>query len=313
MMGRLRSVSLRTLAAIVALCGIVMVVSVSPARADDPCEGPACEDDGDVVINPTDPGTPGDPGDGGEGGEGGTGSNAGSQTCLHQGEEVPCSSSAGIWSNAYGCYLQLAPGGGPPPPAASNPNGAWYTCTNPGCGLTCGGRTIWLDDSPEQLPSPAELAQDALERMDLEPIQIGIVPEDEPGRIGLVGMPVWMWVENPTPNTFGPITESATAGSLTVTATARVRSTIWNMGDGNAVTCTTDGTPYEDKFGESDSPDCGYRYTTTSWDKSGHEFTITAITHWVVDWTGGGQDGSIPIEHVTETRVRVGELQVLSQ
>lgn len=288
-----------------------VVVAPTPAFAD--CEdGTVCEDDGDVVINPTDPGNPGDPGDGGDGD---TGSNTGTQTCTYQGKEIPCSSPDGVWNSGYGCYLQLAPGGGPPPPAAGNPNGAWYQCTEPGAcqGTTCTRRTLWLDDPPEQLPSPAELAQEALERMDLEPIQIGIVPEDEPGRIGLVGMPVWMWVENPTANTFGPITESATAGSLTVTATASVQSTVWSMGDGNEVTCTTDGTPYEDKYGESGSPDCGHRYTTTSWDKPGHRYTITATTQWVVEWTGGGQTGTIPIDHVAETQIRVGELQVLNQ
>ena len=278
------------------------------AVADGPCNGRACEDDGDVVINPTDPGSPGDPG---SGGDDGSGSNTGSQTCIFQGREIPCSSPDGVWNSDYGCYLQLAPGGGPPPPAAGNPNGAWYWCSAPGATSTV--RTMWLDDPPAALPSPAELAQTALERMDLEPIQIGIVPEDEPGRIGLVGMPVWMWVDNPTANTFGPITESATAGTMTVTATARVESTVWSMGDGNTVTCTTDGTPYEDKYGESGSPDCGHRYATTSWDKPGHRFTITATTQWVVAWTGGGQSGTIPIDHIAETQVRVGELQVLNQ
>ena len=267
-----------------------------------------CEDDGDVVINPTDPGSPGDPG---SGGDGGSGINTGSQTCTFQGKEIPCSSPDGVWNSGYGCYLKLAPGGGPPPPAAGNPNGAWYWCITPGAANTV--RTMWLDDPPAALPSPAELAQTALERMNLEPIAIGIVPEDQPGRIGLVGMPVWLWVENPTADTFGPVTESATAGSLTVTATARVESTVWGMDDGSEVTCTTEGTPYEDKYGESGSPDCGHRYTTTSWDRPGHRFTVTATTQWVVEWAGGGQNGVIAIDHVAETQIRVGELQVLNQ
>ena len=120
----------------------------------------------------------------------------------------------------------LAPGGGDATAArlaadrrrrpVLNPNGAWYTCTTPG-GTSI---TIWLNDPPPALPSPGQLAQEALERMDLQPIQIGIVPEPGPGKLGLVGMPAWMWVDNPTGNTFGPITESATAGPVTVTATA---------------------------------------------------------------------------------------------
>lgn len=287
------------------------VAAPAPAFAD--CEdGWVCDDDGDVVVNPTDPGTPGTPGSGGDGGSGG---GTGSQTCTFQGEAIPCGSPDGVWNGGEGCYMQLSPGGGPVPPAAGNSNGAWYDCIAPGAcsGTACTVNTMWLDNPPAALPSPAELAQEAVKRMNLEPIQIGIVPEDEPGRIGLVGMPVWMWVENPTGSTVGPITESATAGSLTVTATARVESTVWSMGDGNEVTCTTDGTPYEDKYGESGSPDCGHRYTTTSWDSSGHRYTITATTQWVVEWTGGGQTGTIPIDHVAETQIRVGELQVLTQ
>ncbi len=39
---------------------------------------------------------------------------------------------------------------------------------------------------------------------------------------GAVGLPVWLWVENQTPLSFGPYIESATLGGVTVTATARV-------------------------------------------------------------------------------------------
>ena len=190
-----------------ALSGVGLLIGAPSANADpDDCTDYTCEDDGDVVITPTDPGNPGSPGGPGTENTGG----GGTASCAFEGRTIPCTSENGVWSSAYGCYLQLAPGGGPPPPAATNPNGAWYWCIAPGATSTV--RTMWLDNPPEALPSPAELAQEALERMNLEPIEIGIVPEDEPGRIGLVGMPVWMWVQEPTENTFGPITESAAAG-----------------------------------------------------------------------------------------------------
>ena len=174
--------------------------------------------------------------------------------------------------------------------------------------------TIWLNDPPAALPSPGQLAQEALERMDLQPIQIGIVPEPSPDKLGLVGMPVWMWVDNPTGNTFGPITESATAGSVTVTATARVDSIDWDMGDGSVpVHCTSPGTAYEDSYGKQDSPDCGHRYTKTSADQPNNAYTVTATANWVVNWTGGGQSGTIELSHVSSTRIQVGEAQVLAQ
>lgn len=288
--------------------GMVGMASwVSPASADpDDCTVFTCEDDGDVVITPTDPGNPGSPG----GDPGGDGGSTGVATCTFGGKTIPCTNENGIWNAGMGCYLQLAPGGGPPPPAG-HPTGAWYWCIAPGATTTV--RTLWLDNPPAELPSPAQVAQTAVERMNLEPIDIGIVPEDGPDRLGVVGMPVYMWVEDPEANTFGPITESATAGAVTVTATARVDSIVWTMGDGNTVTCTTDGTPYEDRFGDADSPDCGHRYETTSWKQPGHEFTVSATARWTVEWQGGGQEGVIPIDQTSQTQVRVGEIQVLTQ
>lgn len=298
------------IAAFCVITVVMLAVTVMSAVADGPCEGPACTDDGDVILTPSVSGTPGQTGEPAGGGGGG----GGPRVCSYQGEEIPCTSTNGVWSTEHGCYLQLDPNGGPPPPGSS-PDGAWYLCQAPdACAdLTCTRGTMWIDDPPPALPSPGELAQRALERMDLEPIDIGIVPEPGDDSIGLVGMPVWMWVDNPTANTFGPITESATAGPLTVTATARVTSTHWTMGDGTTITCTTRGTPYDDKYGDRESPDCGHRYTTTSWRQPGHRFEVVATTIWAVEWSGGGQSGSIPIEHTAATAVRVGELQVLNQ
>ncbi len=282
--------------------------STTPPAAADPgdCTDFVCEDDGGVVISPTDPGSPGTPGTDEPGDTGSTGP----ATCSFEGATIPCTSPNGYWSASYGCYLQLAPGGGRPPPF-EGAQGAWYWCIAPGAGTTV--RTLWLENPPAQLPSPATLAQTAVERMNLEPIEIGIVPKDGPDRLGVVGMPVYMWVEDPAANTFGPITESATAGAVTVTATARVDSIVWTMGDGTTVTCTTDGTPYEDRFGDADSPDCGHRYETTSWDQPGHKFTVTATAQWTVEWQGAGQEGVIPIDHTSQTQIRVGEIQVLTQ
>lgn len=85
------------------------------------------------------------------------------------------------------------------------------------------------------------------------------------------------------------------------------------MGDGTTITCTTVGTPYEDRFGDADSPDCGHRYQTTSWGKPGHKFPVTATAQWTVEWQGAGQAGVIPIDHTNQTQIRVGEVQVLTQ
>ena len=74
------------------------------------------------------------------------------------------------------------------------------------------------------------------------------------GQHRTVGMPVWMWAKNPNAHTVGPITESASAGGITVTATAKVLDITWDMGDGTEVVCNTAGTPYKPEFGRKDSP-----------------------------------------------------------
>jgi hypothetical protein len=170
-------------------------------------------------------------------------------------------------------------------------------------------RTGWQVWSPRVpgAPNPGDLAQRAVDQMNLQPIEIGIVPEDKPGSIGIVGMPQWMWVNEPAPNTFGPITQSATAGQFTVTATAKVNKTVWGMGDGNIVTCVGPGTPYEDKYDIADSPDCGYKYT-----KQG-EYEVTATSYWTVEWEGMGQSGTIPLDLTSSTNIVMGEAQVITQ
>lgn len=55
---------------------------------------------------------------------------------------------------------------------------------------------------------------------------------------------MWMWVEQ-GPTTFGPASASATAGGVTVTATAKVSSIQWDMDDDSTVTCTGPGTRYD--------------------------------------------------------------------
>jgi hypothetical protein len=150
--------------------------------------------------------------------------------------------------------------------------------------------------------------------MKLTAINIGIAPKAEDGRIGLVGMPIWMWVANPDAHTWGPATASATAGGITVTATARVRQITWDMGDGHKVTCRTVGTPYKPEYGNKKSPDCGYVYTTSSSPKPDHKFKVTATSDWVIEWAGAGQTGTIRLNGlVREAQIAIGEAQVLVQ
>ncbi len=166
---------------------------------------------------------------------------------------------------------------------------------------------------PPPVP-PAVVAQMAVSQMALKAIEIGIVPKNAPGSVGLVGLPVYMWTADPGPHTTGPISTTAAAGATVVTATGTLDRVAWTMGDGNTVVCAGSnavGTPYQTGFGADMSPNCGYRYDRSSEGQPGNAWHVTATSYWTVNWAGGGQAGTIPMQFNTATGIQVGEMQVL--
>ncbi|MGI5189368.1 hypothetical protein ACQEVI_14610 [Promicromonospora sp. CA-289599] len=223
----------------------------------------------------------------------------------------------GVWNGR--CYATVLD----PPPAKTNPlwrghdDGVIMTCILriPACDQSAGIHLPpedcvlrWWAPVPEGSINVEQVARDAFARANPTEIPIGIVPENEPGRVGLVGMPVWMWVQDPGERTIGPLTATADAGSATVTSTGRVADIDWDMGDGTTITCQGAGTVYQDSFGVKDSPDCGHRYT-----KQGDPYTVTATSHWVVNWHGAGQSGTFTLDLTNETQIVVGEAHVITQ
>lgn len=290
--------------------------SVASALAEPPSGGATCSDGeerdpltGDCVVIV-------DPGGGGSGGDDGGGGG-------DQGSDDGGGGSGGIpvcrVDSVTGFYAGLAD----PQPEPASPvweghepgDGAIYVCerpaqTRPGGGFTSPLRALyWAADAPDAppLPDPAVLAERAVDQMQLRAIDIGIVPEDLPGRVGLVGMPAWMWVADPGENTLGPMEASASAGGFTVVARARVDRIVWDMGDGTTVECHGAGTPYEDRFGTQDSPDCGHTYTRQG------EYTVSATSYWTVQWQGIDESGQISIELTESTSITVGEAHVIVQ
>ncbi len=254
-------------------------------------------------------------------------SNSSDKMCLFNGEDIECSKDGNAWSPSYGCYLRgpVQPGdfGNVPgffaalDPVESSPDSSavdvtwqYYICITP----SLGGYPVRIPDgAPPIMVDPEVVARIAVEQLNLQAIDIGIVPEAGPASVGLVGLPVWLWVNQPGAATYGPSSTSATVDATTVIATAQVTELVWNMGDGASVTCTTPGTPYADAYGNSMSPDCGHRYTRTSANQPGQVYQVTATSQWEVSWTGGGETGVIPVTLSSSTPVRVGEAQVLVQ
>ncbi|MFF9569960.1 ATP/GTP-binding protein [Streptomyces sp. NPDC014685] len=208
-----------------------------------------------------------------------------------------------------------------PQPPAGNPkweghtpgDGAVYTrsCIG-GPDMASSIDIFWAAEAPEaDAIDPAVVAQMAVDKMTLAPPDIAINPK--PGGKGLVGMPVWMAVDQ-SPTTYGPNSATATAGGVTVTATAKVRSVVWNMGDGTSVTCTSPGTVYQKSFGMRLSPDCGHVYRKTS-DSVGGTFKVTATATWAIDWRvtgGGGESGQLSEVRDSQAALTIIESQAVN-
>lgn len=146
-----------------------------------------------------------------------------------------------------------------------------------------------------------QMAWYLIDRIHLKPIRIGGTPlSSAPDSMGLVGLPVWLWVDRPSPDTWGP--NRASAGGVSLVA--RVESITWSMGDGTTFSCGL-GTPWKPALGAGESPTCGHVYV-----KQG-TYTITATTHWVARWSGYGESGTIRLPLTARRTYRVGELQVI--
>ncbi len=259
------------------------------------------------------------PGDSSQGGTS-SGGGGGAARCVDANthDKVLCVLDSGAsWNVANNCYvLLMRPQPSPDEldpygkPLGTHPGMAAFMCSPPPTGASGGAYpfsytpyVVFLSVAPPV--DPLVLARQAISQMNLTAITVGMVPEPLPGRVGIIGLPQWMWAENPSPNTVGPITRSASSGGSTVTATGTVTRIVWDMGDGSTVTCTGPGTRYEDRYGKSPSPTCGYRYT-----KQG-EYTVRATSYWEVAWNGIGRSGTIPLTFTSTATITMGEVQVL--
>ena len=231
-------------------------------------------------------------------------------TSPFSGEEIPCRTSEGWWSRGWRCYVKAL---SPQPPLSAavwqgHEDGAVYSCVSPGV-VGTGLSQRWSltpPAGPAAPPDPRVLAQQAVAAMRLRAVNVGIVPEPAPGRVGLVGLPTWMWVKDPSASSWGPVSRSVSAGGFSVTATGRVDRVVWSMGDGSTVVCRTPGTPYADAFGKRSSPDCGHQYVRQG------VYTVRATSYWVVAWSGIGQSGEIPLQFTRSAVITMGEAQVLT-
>lgn len=159
--------------------------------------------------------------------------------------------------------------------------------------------------TPRPRPNPAVEARRAVSKLRIQPVEPGATPLN--GGLSIVGLPTWLWVEDPTTATTGPITRTARVPGLSLRMTARMTGVTWDMGDGSSVECSGTGTKWSPELGTGDSPDCGHTYT-----KQGN-YTVTSTAHWSVSWRAStGETGVITRDLPSTSTIRVGEAQVIN-
>lgn len=297
--------------AVTAFAGLLAaLVTAAPARADYW----VCPPIGDCYLVAEKPGEPGDkePDPGG-------GSGGGDPRCSWQGQYVPCwQAGYGHFNPADGCYYIVEspqPPAGDPAWAGHEPgDGAVYRAR---CNGDVIGTLVWRADPPPGTAgavTPAQLAARAIRELPMRGPRIGLSPD--PGGTGLVGLPIWMWTEV-TPQTWGPVTQTASVPGLAVTARAVATRITWDMGDGQTVVCRNAGTAHDKaKHRAATSPTCGYDgYRRASRSQPGGRYPITATTTWQVRWwvVGGGATGTETLTRQSRTSIDIDELQVVTR
>jgi hypothetical protein len=161
---------------------------------------------------------------------------------------------------------------------------------------------------PQIILTPEQVAYIAFARLHLEPLKpvIGPPPELNRWKMAAVGYPLWLsgGGDHHPPAVWDQVF------NLRVRLEAKVKSLDFLMGDGNVVTCEGPGLSWTPAVKPGDrSPVCGYQYEKPSLPDS--NYTVTARTHWNVNWTINSQTGVIPMVQASSVELPVGELQVL--
>lgn len=118
------------------------------------------------------------------------------------------------------------------------------------------------------------------------------VPHTSPpaGSPQLVGLPVWLWLDDSSWATFDA---SASVAGVTVTVVATPRRASWNMGDGTTVTCTEAGTPWTGDA--TATTNCSHTYQHVSDDEPGGRYQADVTLTWSVSWSAStGETGTLP-------------------
>jgi hypothetical protein len=147
---------------------------------------------------------------------------------------------------------------------------------------------------PDPLPDPEEMADVALENIDLQAPALMWNPKvNSLGGGTLVNLPTWFWVTNPGPavgndNGERSVTATAAAGGqqVSVTVTAKA-SKLQIASPGGAATCSVDQARTAYAKGTPENSACTLAFKRSS-NRYESGFPVQATVAWTASWTGTG-------------------------
>jgi len=181
-------------------------------------------------------------------------------------------------------FVRLPTSDDPGPP----PRKAYVrTCTSSEVNGTLPQIVMLLDAGvlPPQV-TPDQLAQRALNQLQLPDPQVDLSPNPDIVAYQLVNLPTWWAVEN-----WAPQTQRTQVGPVFAEVTATPVSTRFDGGDGSApVTCNRRGVKWRSGLPEELPQACRFTYQ-----RANEQVTATISMTWRVTWVGsGGTGGTLP-------------------
>jgi hypothetical protein len=172
---------------------------------------------------------------------------------------------------------------------------------------------FWWEPSDDPPPSGPEFeaAAKASVTAELTAPGLGVFPGGlrdpaYPEASGAVGMPVWLWADDPGPGVSSTLVRNTKLRDYDMRIEVSLSKVVYDMGDGGTVTCGLGMEPVG-VHAPRPSPTCGYKYLEKG------QYTVTAATEFKVEWSSkAGRHGVFPFTLTRSGVYDVGEIQVVA-
>ena len=194
----------------------------------------------------------------------------------------------------------------------TNASGGQQLCLTVNAGLAGGPSRVQVCyDVAVPLPAPdgtlvavdpGVLAAQAAARLSVPApaITISPHPSDNQWQVSAVGLPLWVWADDP-----GPVTSTVTEQGINIVMQASRGTVTFDWGDGTSSVCNQMRPRPTNLDPLTPSPDCGHTYLRRG------DYTITATAGWAVTWQALGQSGTLPLSTRATSAIPVREFQSL--